>query len=228
MKIAVLYSTGKDSAYALYLAVKAGHEVKALVSMKARRSDSYMYHVPNIELTELCAQAMDLPLVIGETEGVKEEELKELKEILEDLKEREGIEGVVSGALASQYQFERVQKICQELNLESINPLWQREQEEYMRELIASKFEVLVVGVYAQGLDEKWLGREIDDKALSELVKLKERYGLSVAGEGGEFETFVLGCPLYKKKIKIVEAEKAWDGVRGEFKIKKAVLLGSE
>ena len=225
MKVAVLYSTGKDSSYALYLAIKQGHEIVSLVSIKSQAHDSFMYHVPNIHLTELCAEAMDLPLIVGETEGVKEDELQELKEILTDLKEREGIEGVVSGALASRYQFERVQKICQDLGLKSINPLWQKNQEEYMRELIKAGFKVLVVGVYAQGLDEKWLGRIIDEKALEELIELNRKFKISIVGEGGELETFVLDCPLYKKKIKIVEAVKTWNGVRGEYLIKKAELI---
>lgn len=225
MKLACLFSGGKDSTYALFKALQEGHEIVSLVTMKSKRSDSYMFHLPNIELTEYSAEALDLPLLFSETSGEKEKELIELEEVLRDLNEREGIEGVVSGAVASKYQKERVDKICEKLNLKSIAPLWEKDEEELMQELLKEKFEVMVVGVAAAGLDENWLGRVLDETALKELAHLKGKYGVSSVGEGGEFESLVLDCPLFKKKLEVVKAEKKWNGIRGEYNISEIKLL---
>ena len=225
MRVAVLFSGGKDSAFALFKAIKEGHEPVILVTMKSKRKDSFMYHVPNIHLTESCAYALKMPLIVGETSGEKEKELEDLKEILQDLKEMEDIEGVVSGAIASQYQKERVDKICQELGLESIAPLWQKDQLSLIKEMLACEFKIMIVGVFAGGLDESWLGRIIDDTAIEDLKKLQEKYSISFVGEGGEFESLVLDCPLYKKALEIEQSKTHWDGVRGEMEIKKVKLV---
>ncbi len=94
MRVAVLYSGGKDSNYALYWALREGFEVKYLVSMVSERDDSYMYHVPNIGLTELQAKAAGIPLVKGFTSGEKEREVEDLKDVLEG---GLNVQGVVAG-----------------------------------------------------------------------------------------------------------------------------------
>jgi ABC transporter with metal-binding/Fe-S-binding domain ATP-binding protein len=225
MRVAVLFSGGKDSAFALFKALKEGHEVVTLVTMKSKSKESFMYHVPNIHLTEHCAIALQLPLIVGTTSGEKEKELEDLKEILKDLKEQEDVEGVVSGAIASQYQKDRVDSICAELGLESIAPLWQQDQFSLIKEMLEKEFKIIVVGVFAGGLTEDWLGRIIDADAIEDLKKLQEKYKISFVGEGGEFESLVLDCPLYKKSLEIEQSKTHWDGSRGELEIKKVKLV---
>ena len=221
MRVAVLYSGGKDSNYALHWALKQGFEVKYLVSMVSESDESYMYHVPNIHLTELQARAIGIPLVKGFTSGEKEKEVEDMKAVLEGLK----IEGVVAGALASEYQKRRVDRVAEELGLKSFAPAWHRDPVDYMRELIRI-FDIVMVGVSAYGLDERWLGRKIDGKALEELVKLHEKYRIHVAGEGGEFETFVRDAPFFKARIVFDEVEKKWNGgdYSGVLEVKRAHL----
>ena len=226
MKLSVLFSGSKDSAYAIFKALEHGHEISTLVTIKAKSVDSYMYHLPNIHLTEYSALAMGLPLIVEESTGEKELELKELKEVLSTLKNENGIEGVLTGAIASQYQKERVDKICKELSLESIAPLWGMNQLKLLQEMLANKFEIVIVGVSAHGLDESFLGKVIDETVLEKLLLLKEKYQINVAGEGGEIETLVTDCPLFKKKINILESKIEWNGSRGELKIKKVKLTG--
>ena len=228
MKLACLFSGGKDSCYALFNAVNQNHSVVSLVSIKTKDTESYMYHLPNIHLTEKAAEAMDLPLVIGEAKKGKEAELWVLYELLADLKEREGIEGVLTGAIASEYQRKRIELLCKKLKLEHVSPLWGRNQNELLQEMLQHRFSTMVVAVAAKGLDEKWLGRILDETALGELTKLQEKFSLNPAGEGGELETLVVDCPLFKKKISIAESEKQWDGVRGELIVKKAELVSKQ
>ncbi|WP_297550711.1 TIGR00289 family protein [Thermococcus sp.] len=221
MRVAVLYSGGKDSNYALYWALKQGFEVKYLVSMVSESEESYMYHVSNIHLTELQAKAIGIPLIKGFTSGEKEKEVEDMKAVLEGLK----IDGVVAGALASEYQKKRVDRVAKELGIQSFAPAWHRDPIEYMRELIGI-FDIVMVGVSAYGLDERWLGRRIDEKALEELVKLHEKYRIHVAGEGGEFETFVRDAPFFKAKIVFDEVEKRWNecSYSGVLEVKRAHL----
>ncbi|MBI5884587.1 diphthine--ammonia ligase, partial [archaeon] len=207
MKVGVLTSGGKDSLFAAFKALKAGHELACLISLKPKNPDSYMFHVPNLHLVPLQAKAMKLPLISMKSSGEKEIELKDLKKAIAKAKKEFRIEGIVSGALASNYQKTRVDKICRELKLESIAPLWLVEPEAYLHELIKEKFEVIVVGIAAFGLNESWLGRKLDRKAIEELVLLEKKLGFHAAFEGGEAETLVLSSPLFNgKKIKVLKA----------------------
>jgi len=221
MQVAALVTGGKDSALALHRALKLGYEVKHLVTMLPQREDSWMFHFPNIRLADLFAEATGLPLVKAETSGIKEVELKDLKRLLATL----NIEGVVSGAISSQYQKKRIDKICQELNLKSIAPLWQENPIKLLKEITNFNFDTVIVGVYALGFDQNWLGRRIDSKALNDLVGLNERYAVSLVGEGGEYETLVLDAPFFKRKIRLLQTERVWEDHSGYLLVKKAELI---
>ncbi len=225
MRFAILFSGGKDSTFALHSALQDGHELACLLTIRSSYVESYMYHLPNIQLTEVAAEAMGFPLVCAETSEGKEKDLKILEDPLADLKKTQGIEAVVSGAFASRYQKERVDKICERLGLQSLAPLWGRDGEQLLNDMLAAGFRFILVAVAAKGLDDKWLGRLIDAKAVGELRELFDRYGVSMVGEGGEFESFVIDCPLFRKRIEIVSAEKKWDGYRGELTITETRLV---
>lgn len=225
MRLGVLFSGGKDSCLALMKAGKIkGNEIICLISILSKNKESFMFHTPNIEITKLQAKAIKIPLIQKITEGIKEEELGDLEEIIKQAKNKYKLDGIVTGALASVYQASRIQKICDKLELKCINPLWQKDQEDVLNEILKNKFEVIISGVFAYPLDEKWLGKKIDKKIIEELVKLKEKYQINPAGEGGEIETTVLNAPFFKKKIKIVKSENNWQGNSGIFIIKKAKL----
>lgn len=203
MKTAVLFSGGKDSCYSAYLAKKKGHELTCLISVFSKNKESYMFHTPSIKKTKKQAKVMGIPLIIQKTKGKKEEELKDLEKVISKAKNKYKIEGIVTGALHSVYQASRIQKICDSLDLKCINPLWHKDEIEYLNELIKNKFKVIITAVAAYPLDKSWLGRKIDEKFIEEVKQLKEKYQIHPAGEGGEFETFVLNCPLFKKELKI-------------------------
>jgi asparagine synthase (glutamine-hydrolysing) len=159
---------------------------------------------------------MDIPLIIQKTKGKKEEELKDLKKAIIKAIKKYKIQGVVTGVLYSEYQNSRIQKICDELNIKCINPLWHKEEIPYLKELLRENFKVIITGVFAYPLNQSWLGRNIDEKFIEEVKILNQKYKIHPAGEGGEFETFVLDCPLFKTPLKIKsfkdfkEGENSW------------------
>lgn len=221
MRVAALVTGGKDSALALHRTLKKGYDVKFLVTMIPQREDSWMFHSLNIRLVNSFAEAVGIPLVKAETEGVKEEELKDLKRLLAMV----DVDGVVSGAISSNYQKSRIDKICKELNLKSIAPLWQEDPVGLLRELIRLKFKVVITGVYAYGFNPDWLGREIDASTVDDLIKLNQKHQVSPVGEGGEYETLTLDAPFFKKRIQVVNGEKKWGDHTGYLLIKKAELI---
>lgn len=221
LRVAALVTGGKDSALALHRTLKRGYEVKHLVTMVPQREDSWMFHYPNIHMADLFAQAVGIPLVTAETSGIKEAELTDLKQVLARL----DVDAIVTGAIFSQYQKKRVDEICQELGLKHISPLWHEAPLELLKEIVTLKMETIIVGVYAYGFDETWLGRKINEDTIKDLVELNRKFQVSLVGEGGEYETLVLDAPFFKKKIQLIETKKIWEGQSGYSIVKKAVLV---
>lgn len=223
MKLASLFSGGKDSVYAIYLAKEQGNEITCLITIHSQNKESYMFHTPSIEKTNSQAKSMNIPLITQKTKGKKEEELKDLESAIKKAIKKYKIQGIVTGALHSEYQASRIQKICDNLNIKCINPLWHKEEIPYLNELLKNKFKIVIIGVFAYPLNKSWLGRIIDEKFIEEVRTLNEKYKIHPAGEGGEFETFVLDCPLFKKPLKVKsykdlkEGENSW---RREIEIK--------
>lgn len=224
MKLCVLFSGGKDSTMALYRGMEE-HKITVLLSMIPKSDESYMYHVPNIESTKYSAEALDLPIVLKETSGKPPQENADLLDALEEIKEEYGIEGVAAGAIGSNYQYNIVAGICKELGLASYTPYWQRDHGVLIKDALDAGFEIVFVGVAAGGLDESWLGRKLDYDALEDLKKIRRKAGIDIGGEGGEYETFVVDGPVFKKRLEILKARKVWDGVRGHFIIEDLRLV---
>ncbi len=203
MKLASLFSGGKDSVYSVYITKKHGDEISCLISILSKNKESYMFHTPSIEKVKYQAKSMNLPIIIQKTKGEKEEELKDLEKAIKKAIKKYKIEGIVTGAIQSVYQSSRIKKICDKLNIECINPLWNIDELNYLNELIKNDFKVIITGVFAYPLNKSWLGRLIDKRFIDEIQILNTKYKIHIAGEGGEYETFVLDCPLFKKPLNI-------------------------
>jgi diphthine-ammonia ligase len=223
MRLGILFSGGKDSTLALHKAAEK-EEVVCLITLVSQNKDSFMFHTPNIEMTALQAEALDLPLIKILTEGKPEEELKDLEEAIALAVKRFKIEGIVTGAVESVYQAARIQRICNRLDIWCFNPLWKREQKLLLEEIVAKGFKAIISGVFAYPLDKRWLGKQIDADLIEKLVALSKEYGLSPSGEGGEIETTILDAPLLKKKIELLDFKVEAKGNSGVFRIKEARL----
>ncbi len=207
MKCGILFSGGKDSVFATYLAKKYENEITCLITIISENPDSYMFHTPSILKVKKQAEVMNIPLLIQKTKGEKEEELKDLELAIQKAKKEFNIEAIVTGSVESAYQASRVQKICDKLELDCFNPLWQKDQFELLYDLIENKFKIIITGVFAYPLNETLLSREINDKFINDIKTLFEKYKINPAGEGGEFESFVLNCPMFSKELKIKDSE---------------------
>ena len=221
VRVAALFSGGKDSTYAAYLAQQRGWEVTHLISIRPQDPASMLYHVPNLHVTPLLAEAMGLPLV---TEDAGRGEAAELEALARALR-RTGAEGVVVGAIASDYQHARVNRVAHGLGARVFAPLWRRNPEHLLRDYLAARMDIRFSAVAAEGLDASWLGRPLDEAAAEDLLRLRDRVGLHPCGEGGEFETLVLHAPNFRRRLEVVEAIPVWEGTSGSWNVRRARLV---
>ncbi|KAM6134244.1 diphthine--ammonia ligase isoform 4-T4 [Phoenicopterus ruber ruber] len=225
MRVVALISGGKDSCYNMMQCVAAGHQIVALANLRPAENtgntdelDSYMYQTVGHHAIDLYADALDLPLYRGFIKGTsvntgrvyttcQEDEVEDLYHLLKLVKDKEGVEGVSVGAILSDYQRVRVEDVCRRLNLQPLAYLWRRNQEILLKEMISSNVQAIIIKVAAFGLDpDKHLGKTLDEMEPC-LLELSEKYGVHACGEGGEYETFTLDCPLFKKKIVVDSAK---------------------
>ncbi|MFB5639761.1 MAG: diphthine--ammonia ligase [Nitrosopumilus sp.] len=225
MKLASLFSGGKDSAYAIHVAKKQGHEIKCLLSVFPKSDESHLLHYPNIQWTKLQSESMGIPqLTITSNSDQTDDELILMESLLQTAKEQYHIEGLVHGGIKSKFQKDKFENICSKLNLNVIAPLWGTDPEEYMNELLDTNFDFILTTVSSDGLDDSWLGKIISKSDIVTLKSLSEKFGFNLNFEGGEAETFVINCPLFSNSIKINQSQKQWDGYRGRFEIVDAEL----
>ena len=225
MKLACLFSGGKDSTYAIHLAKKQGHDVVCLLSIFTKSEESHLLHHPNLKWTKLQSESMKIPqLTIISNSDQTDDELIVMEKLLQNAKEQFQIDGLVHGGIKSKFQKEKFESLCLKLNLVSIAPLWGTDPNDYMNELLDSNFYFMMITVSSDGLDEQWLGKLILKSDVEVLNNLSNKFGFNLNFEGGESETFVIDCPLFSKPIKINEFTKNWDGYRGRFEIVDAEL----
>ncbi|XP_070578500.1 uncharacterized protein [Ptychodera flava] len=222
MRVVALISGGKDSCYNMMQCVAEGHEIVALANLRPNKKDeidSYMFQSVGHDGIDLYAQAMDLPLyrrtifgeaIVKDKDYVPDpmDEVEDLFQLLHNIKRHVDFEAVSVGAVLSDYQRTRVESVCSRLGLVSLAYLWRRDQQELLLEMILCQVKAIVIKIAALGLEpSKHLGKSIEE-IYPHMVEMKLKYGLNVCGEGGEYETFTLDCPLFKKKIVLYESEK--------------------
>ena len=225
MKLACLFSGGKDSTYAIHLAKKQGHDVVCLLSIFPKSEESHLLHHPNLKWTKLQSESMNIPqLTIHSSSDETKDEIIAMEKLLQNAKKEFHIDGLVHGGIKSKFQKEKFEILCLKLNLISIAPLWETNPKEYMHELLDSNFHFIMITVSSDGLDEQWLGKLISKSDIEVLNNLSNKFGFNLNFEGGESETFVTDCPLFSYSIKINQFTKNWDGYRGRFEIVDAEL----
>ena len=225
MKLAALFSGGKDSTYSIFKAKQEGHSIACLVTIVPKSDESMLLHYPNIPATKLQSTSMNIPQIYVESESNDTNfETNLLNDVLKKAIQDYHIEGIVQGGILSEFQKNNFNKVCESLNLILISPVWHEDQKEYMKNLLKNNFKFIIVSVSADGLDDSWLGKEINNQSLEKLESLSQKFGFNLNFEGGEAETLVVDCPLFSRSVSIQKSRKIWDGYRGRFEIEEAKL----
>jgi ABC transporter with metal-binding/Fe-S-binding domain ATP-binding protein len=219
MRLAVLFSGGKDSCYTIMKAEEQGYKVNVLLTMIPKSFDSRLFHYPCVEFTRFQAEAMKLPLSICNIDSDGDYEVEKLTEHLSKVKRVFKIDGIASGALASKYQKSRFEDAAERVGLKCFTPLWGRDPTHLLDEQLNSGMEAMIVAVAALGLGQDWLGKILDREIAKTLLKLQGNCGVNPAGEGGEYETFVLNAPIFWRRLKITGYRKLWFGDSGYIEI---------
>ncbi|GLI61050.1 hypothetical protein VaNZ11_003310 [Volvox africanus] len=225
MRVVALVSGGKDSCYSMQLCKQHGHDIVALANLLPEESasdelDSFCFQTVGHQLIGAYASCMGLPLFrkrISGTSSVQDlgysptegDEVEDLYHLLAYVKENvPGIQAVASGAIASDYQRLRVENVCSRLNLVSLAYLWHQPQRLLLRGMVESGVEAILVKVACLGLHPRMhLGRTITAMEPT-LLSLADAYGCNVCGEGGEYETLTLDCPVFTRgRIELDESE---------------------
>ena len=221
MRLASLYSGGKDSAFSLYLEEQMGHDVPYIVNIRPEDAASWIFHTPNLNVVPVMAEAMSKKLVTAPSTGTEEGDMEGLRKALDGL----DVDGVITGAVWSDYQWDRMNLVCNDLGLKVFSPLWRKDQDLVMDAFLQSGIRAIIVGCYAEGLGPEWLGREINAETVQELKKIREKTGISIMGEGGEYESMTIDSPLYLHPLEIVSSEKVWKNGSGTLNV-TSVRLG--
>jgi ABC transporter with metal-binding/Fe-S-binding domain ATP-binding protein len=221
VRVAALFSGGKDSCYAVHVAEQWGWEVGPLVTVQPAGEESMMFHWPNIGLTPLLARAMGKEHVLVPGSGTPEQELDELGAALQPL----GVDGIISGAVASEYQRTRLERMAHRIGLKTWAPLWHKDPLLLLRDLRRAGFDARVAGCFAEGLSEAWLGRPLDEAAIGGLAQLQRGKGIHPGGEGGEYESLCLAGPGWRSRVEVVRARKEWHRDRGVWRVEDVRLV---
>lgn len=219
MKVAVLFSGGKDSCLALHKVKEQGHEVSYLISILPKNKDSFMFHKPIEKILKKQAEMLGIELITQDSKGIEEKELNDLELLIQKVKGK--VEGIVAGGIGSNYQGDRVKRICEKHGLELIIPLWDYTAEKLWDELLDKGFKIVLVKISCEGIPIEFLGRVISRKEFEMLQKLARKYKFRLDLEGGEAESAVLFMPGMKKEIKIEWDTESEGEYRHFLKLKK-------
>tara|TARA_B100000686_G_C16787722_1_gene976389 strand:- start:1288 stop:2031 length:744 start_codon:yes stop_codon:yes gene_type:complete len=241
MRVAVLASGGKDSTYASWWAQLQGWDVVSLVSVLVRGDDSMMFQLQNTWITAFQASSMGISWKPVLSLGEEDDEVNDLEssilgeqvdlesedllprgiELPSDLKIHSGpleVDGLVVGALRSDYQKTRIEMMCERLGVSSFCPLWHKDPSSHMESLLEHGFRVMFTSVSTEGMGIEWVGRVLERESLEDLRILSNEHRFNLDGEGGEFETIVVNAPHMSREV-LIEGEVIWNGPRGSLEV---------
>ncbi len=206
MKVAVMYSGGKDSVYAIDYALRKGWTIDYLLSVKPNRTDCYLFHFPTVEHTPKLAEVLDIKHIL--IPCAVADPLQEAT-LVREVVEKNPVEAVVLGGVGLQEtQLMSLQNALHPLNIEVFASHAGEDEETVMREMISRGFKIILTQFATDGLDMDWLGKELTLENFEKLKKLSIKYGFDLLGEGGYYDTLVTDGPIFNKALSIVDSYK--------------------
>lgn len=205
LKVTVSWSGGKDSCFALYRAVLSGLQTCFLLNFINRDVQRSMSHGVDPKLIAAQAEALEIPIVQRETTWDTYEQ--EFKRAVAELKQK-GVKAVVFGDIDLEEHKDWTTRVCEELGVRPILPLWGEAPQKLLNEFIEAGFEAIVVCAKAEFFGEEWLGQKVGAEFMKELHRLNKESNVHPCGEQGEYHTFVTDGPIFKQRIKIIDSEK--------------------
>ncbi|HJJ95588.1 MAG TPA: diphthine--ammonia ligase [Methanocorpusculum sp.] len=196
MKLVALTSGGKDSILSIQKALDEGHEVTHMVTVVPENHESYMFHSVNLAAVPIMAERGGMEYLEIPTKGEKEEEIRDMKHGMEDIV----ADGIIAGAIASEYQRSRVAAVCSELGMKCYVPLWGLSPDSVVGE-VADRMDARIVVTAADGLNENVLGKRIDANLIRVLKAVEAKRRIHIAGEGGEYESLVFDAPFFSSPL---------------------------
>ncbi len=195
-----------------------GHEIAFLLTVESSDVDSLMFHTANIEIAGQVAECMGIRCIV--TQSSPGEELKRLGDAIIEARDN-GAEGIVTGAIQSDYQYTRIERLCFDAGIRCFSPLWRKNQLMLLKDVVNAGLKAMIVAIAAEGLDESFLGKTIDIGIVSKMEKLQMKFGVNPSGEGGEYETIVIDSPLHRQRLEIEESEIVKRGQSSLLKMKR-------
>jgi len=197
MNLIALTSGGKDSILSIQKALDEGHEVTHMITVIPENKESYMFHSANLNAVQIMAERGGMDYIGIASKGEKEQEIIDMKHGIENLR----ADGIIAGAIASEYQKSRVDAVCRELGMKSYSPLWGKTPDEVVDE-VANRMDARIVVTAADGLGENVLGKRIDANLIQILKSVEAKRRIHIAGEGGEYESLVFNAPFFSSPLK--------------------------
>ncbi len=201
MKAITLFSGGKDSFLSTMIAMEQGYEILYGITIIPEEY-SMMFHYPNSKISKYPASLLNFDI-----KYIHEKDFESY------IKSIDNIDVIITGAIASDYQKTRIEKLVYKRKTIVFSPLWRKNQEDIIKELLLRNIKAMIVSVSAEGFDENDLGKTIDSNYFNRLKYLYKKYRINIAGEGGEYESFVYG--VNKNEINIKNKNKIWKNSGG-------------
>ena len=202
MKAIVSWSGGKDSCFACYKALTQGYEVSCLLNFISREFRRVSAHGTRARLISQQAKAVGIPLVQCTVPADMSLYEQIFKKAVSHLK-RSGMTAIVFGDIYLEEHRDWIERVCDELGITPILPLWGMPPEDVLGGFIEAGFQAVTTSARADVLDETWVGRSIGHSFLSDLEKLQQERELDVCGERGEYHTLVVDGPLFWKRLEL-------------------------
>ncbi len=206
MKVACSWSGGKDSCYACWKAIAQGYDVRYLINfVTSAEFGKNAFHGTKRKVVYMQSEATGIPMIQRDTTWEHYEQT--FREVMSELL-KQGIEGLVTGDMDIEEHRTWTENMCSEFGLKALLPLWKIDRDKMLKGFIDDGFESVIVCLKADTADARWLGRTIDRGFMAELQDYGRSHNFDICGENGEYHTFVVDGPCFRKRISITPGDK--------------------